>query len=415
MPNNQQPILNVPHVCILGGGFAGLYTALYLSNSAWARSGRCKITLVEPNDRFLFSPLSYELITGELQAWEIAPSYQKLLANTGVVLCEQKMQKVALKNREVTLEDGTALNYDYLVFAVGAQNRWATISGLRAYALTFRTLADAERLEAKLTILGASERQWLKVIILGGGASGVELACKIADRLGKRAQVHLIERGDEILKPFPSGLRKAAYRAMRARRIQVECGTEVIAVETESITVMRNDQIVELPADLVLWAAGTESREPIARLNAAKNERGQLLTRPTLQLVDHPEVFALGDVAEVRNQHKIVPATAQAAYQQASRAAKNLEALMRGKPLRPFRYLHLGDMLTLGKGAAIVSSFSINLEGQLAAIVRRLVYIQRLPTLRHRWQVLEHLLNSTMAKILRWFNYGTQKQNNRSS
>jgi demethylphylloquinone reductase len=410
MRNNQQPIHNVPHLCILGGGFAGLYTALYLSNSAWARMGRCKITLVEPNDRFLFSPLLYELVTKELQAWEIAPSYQKLLANTGVVLCKQRVQKVDLNSREVTLEDCTALNYDYLVLAVGAQNRWANISGLRAYALTFRTLADAARLEAKLTILEASDRQWLRVIILGGGASGVELACKIADRLHKRAQVHLIERGDEILKPFPSGLRKAAYRAMGARRIQVECGTEVIAVEAESITVMRNDQIVELPVDLVLWTAGTESREAIARLNATKNEREQLLTRPTLQLIDRPEVFALGDVAEVRNSNKVVPTTAQAAYQQASRAAKNIEALMREEPLKPFRYLHLGDMLTLGKGAAIVSSFSINLEGRLAAIIRRLVYIQRLPTLRHRWQVLKHLLNNMKLGILRWFNYGTKKK-----
>ncbi|MCU0537517.1 MAG: FAD-dependent oxidoreductase, partial [Hydrococcus sp. Prado102] len=247
----------------------------------------------------------YELITGELQAWEIAPSYQKLLATTRVALCEQKVQKVDLKSREITLEDGTALECDYLVLAIGAQNRWANIPGLRAYALTFRTLADAERLEAKLTILEASDRQWLRVIILGGGASGVELACKIADRLRQRAQVHLIERGEEILKPFPSGLRKASYRAMNARRIQVECGTEVIAVEAESITVMRNDQIVELPVDLVLWAAGTEAREAIGRLNAAKNERGQLLTRPTLQLLDYPEVFALGDVAEVRNSNKV--------------------------------------------------------------------------------------------------------------
>jgi NADH dehydrogenase len=118
-----------------------------------------------------------------------------------------------------------------------------------------------------------------------------------------------------------------------------------------------------------------------------------LLTRPTLELIDYPEVFAIGDIAEIRqSKTKIVPATAQAAYQQASFLAKNLQLALQARNLRHFHYLHLGDMLTLGKGAAVVSSFGVNLEGSIAAIVRRLIYVQRLPTFRHRWQVLKNLL-----------------------
>lgn len=393
-------IANPIRICILGGGFGGLYTALYLSRFAWVRAGKCKMILVEQNDRFLFTPLLYELITGELQPWEIAPSYQKLLGGTEIAFYQQTIRGVDLKTRQVVLDDGAELAYDYLVLAVGTQNRWANIPGVQTHALTFRTLADVERLEARLKILEASDRQRLRLAAIGGGANGVELACKLADRLDKRGQVHLIERGEEILKNFPSGVRKAAYRALRSRNIKIDRLTEVTAIEADSMTVVRDGKTVVLPVDLVLWTAGTQARDWIARLDCPKSDRGKLLIHPSLQLVDYPEVFALGDLADIGNGSQPVPATAQAAYQQASRAAKNLAAALQGKRLQPFRYLHLGDMLTLGKGAAVVSSSFLNLEGKLAAAIRRLVYIQRLPTLRHRLLVFKHLLVQVASGIL---------------
>jgi NADH dehydrogenase len=401
MRDNLKPTTSNPiRICILGGGFGGLYTALYLSRFAWVRAGKCKMILVEQNDRFLFTPLLYELITGELQPWEIAPSYHKLLSGTEIAFYQQTIQGVDLRNRQVALDDGAELAYDYLVLAVGTQNRWADLPGVQTHALAFRTLADVERLEARLRILEASDRQRLRLVAIGGGANGVELACKLADRLGKRGQVHLIERGEEILKNFPSGVRKAAYRALHSRNIKIARLTEVTAIETDSMTVVRDGETVMLPIDLVLWTAGTQARGWIDRLDCPKSDRGKLLIHPTLQLVDYPEVFALGDLADIGNGNKPVPATAQAAYQQASRAAKNIVAALQGKRMKTFRYLHLGDMLTLGKGAAVVSSSLLNIEGKLAAAIRRLVYIQRLPTLRHRLQVFKHLLVKVALGIL---------------
>ena len=386
--NNPKPI----RICILGGGFGGLYTALYLSRFSWARMGQCQIILIEKNDRFLFTPLLYELITGELQSWEIAPSYQKLLGGTKIDFRQQIIQAIDLNARQIALDNGLTVGYDYLVLAVGTQNRWAKIPGVQTYALPFRTLADAERLEARLQMLEAGDRQRLRAIVIGGGPSGVELACKLADRLSKRGQVHLIERGEAILKNFSAGVRKAALRSLAIRQVQIDYLTDVTALEADAITVVKDGKTITMPVDLVLWAVGTETRNWLANLDCPKNEKGQLLTRPTLQLLDRPEVFALGDLAEIRNSSKLVPSTAQAAYQQASHAAKNLKAILQGKRLRPFRYLHMGDMLTLGKGAAIVSSFFLNLEGSLAAAIRQVVYLQRLPTLRHRWQIFKHLL-----------------------
>jgi NADH dehydrogenase len=385
---NKKPIA----ICILGGGFGGLYTALYLSNFDWVRSGRCQITLVEPKDNFLFTPLLYEILTGELQRWEIAPSYQKLLAGKKINFCQDKARRIDLKKRQVELETGAALTYDYLVLAVGGKTRFVNLPGLVTHALTFRSLADAERLQERLSVLEASERQRLRIAVIGAGSNGVELACKVSDRLSGRGQVCLIDRGEAILKTFSSGVKKAASQAIKARNIQVYLETGVKEIEEDKIILACGDRIITHPVDLVLWTAGTETINWVKNLGCQQNSQGKLLTRPTLQLIDYPEVFALGDLADIRqSKTKSVPATAQAAYQQASCAAKNLKALMEGKRLKRFHYLHLGDMLTLGKGVAIVSSFGINLEGNLAGKLRRLIYIQRLPTMRHRWQVLKNL------------------------
>ena len=160
--NSKHPI----NICVLGGGFSGLYTALYLSKHPQVKSGEWKITLVERNDNFLFTPLLYELITGELQRWEIAPTYQKLLAGTSIKFCQQIVKKIDLDNRQVKLDNDDNLNYDYLVLGLGTQNRWVDIPGLKNHALTFRTLQDLEQLQAKIHYLETLDRKHLRVAII---------------------------------------------------------------------------------------------------------------------------------------------------------------------------------------------------------------------------------------------------------
>ena len=384
-------------ICILGGGFGGLYTALYLSRFRQAK--HWQITLVEQKDRFLFTPLLYELLTEELPTWAIAPSYEKLLARTPIHFCQRTIENVNLRARQVQLQGGEKLPYDYLVLAVGSQTRSANAFGVATHAFYFRTLADVERLQAKLREMELSQRHHLRVAIVGGGPNGVEVACKLADRLGDRGQICLIERGAGILKGFSPALRTIVRRSMKARNIRVELETQVKMLEGDRLTLLRELQITALQVDLALWTAGTQPFAWVHSL-AKCSDRGKILTRDTLQLIDYPEVFALGDVAEIHNSSVFVPATAQAAYQQAAIAAQNIRAVLTDQRLRHFRYFHLGDMLTLGKGRGIVSSFSVNLEGALAEKIRRLAYIQRLPTLRHRLQVLKHWLVS--AVLRRW-------------
>lgn len=395
------------NICILGGGFSGLYTALYLSRHPAIKSGQWRITLVERNDRFLFTPLLYELITGELQRWEIAPSYQKLLAGTSIEFCQHTVQRIDLNTRQVHLDNHDALSYDYLLLGLGTQNRWVDIPGLKTHALTFRTLEDVERLQGKIHHLEISEKTCFRVAVIGGGPNGVELSCKLADRLGKRAEVLLVERGNQILKGFSRGVRAAAYRSLGSRRVQLYLNTTVDEITDKSIYLTHVEQVLTVPVDLVIWAAGTQSRQLIRDLDCQQTQEGKLLTRPSLQLIDYPEVFALGDVAKIsyQNKHEGIPNTAQAAYQQASIAAKNIAAAIERKPFKSFHYLHLGDMLALGRRTAIVSSFGLNINGQLGGIIRRLAYIFRLPTMRHRLQVLRYLLQKIGLKIRRFFRW----------
>lgn len=405
-------------VCILGGGFAGLYTALYLAKTKQAKTQEWEINLVEPKDNFLFTPLLYEVLTEELKRWEIAPSYQKLILSSPINWIQTKVAQVSLTTKKVILENQVSINYDYLVLAVGRKTHFINIKGIQEYALTFRSIIDAEILKNRLEIFKRSNTKNCRIAIIGAGANGVELACKIYDYFEKNYSkktlaslnshlqvspnafekqiiptIYLVDREAEILKNFGTGIIKAAYKAIKQRKIQLLLSTNIVEIEQDFIVVQQENDIFQHSVDLVLWTAGTANHDWVANLPCQNNQLGQILTLPTLQLIDYPEVLALGDVADIRNNKKSsVPTTAQAAYQQAKIAAKNLQALIQNKPLKHFHYLHLGDMLTLGKGEAIVSSFGINISGKLAGLIRKIVYIQRLPTMTHRWQVLKHWL-----------------------
>lgn len=384
-------VKNPTHICILGGGFGGLYTALSLSRYYIYQVVKPQITLVDKTDHFLFTPLLYELITKELDTWEIAPTFEKLLANTCIKFVKGIIQEVDLTKRQIVLHNGI-LNYDRLVLALGAST---PIDGVPCAAdvIPFRTLAHVKLLLARLRELESSNLPKIRVAIVGAGPNGIELACKLADRLKNRGDILLVDRGEKILKGFSIASQRAAAKALALRNVQLNLKTNINSIGIDHITLVCDTQVNKLKVDLVLWTVGTKSLGRMPYLTRHLNSDGKLFTRTTLQLIDHPEVFALGDIALVQDKKCcLVPATAQAASQQAKLVARNLKASLSGKPLHAFRYLHLGEMLTLGKGSALVTSFGITLTGKLASFIRQWVYLFRLPTFNHRLQVARHWL-----------------------
>ncbi|MFM6897178.1 MAG: NAD(P)/FAD-dependent oxidoreductase, partial [Microcystis panniformis] len=291
------------------------------------------------------------------------------------------------------------IDYDYLVLAVGVRNRWPAILGLADYGLTFRSLEDVEKLQTAIHDLETQGKSSINLAIIGGGPNGVELACKLADGLGKKGKVHLVERNEEILQNFPKSVRVASYRSLLAKNVSLYLNTGLKEVTANSMTVFKDNTNEVIPIDLLLWTAGTQAQDWINHLDCQKTAQGKLLTRSSLQLIDYPEVFALGDIAEIYPSKQVIPATAQAAYQAASVVAKNISAVIRKKSPQPYYYLHLGDMLTLGKQSALVSSFGINITGRLADIMRRFVYIMRLPSQRHQLKVFQHWAKKILLRL----------------
>ncbi|NJO77712.1 MAG: NAD(P)/FAD-dependent oxidoreductase [Cyanobacteria bacterium RM1_2_2] len=377
-----------PRICILGGGFGGLYTALKLTQFPWSPLEKPEITLVDQRDRFVFAPFLYELLTGELETWEIAPPYTELLANTGVRFYQAEVASIDLDTKQVQLNQMPSLAYDYLVLAMGGETPLDLVPGVAEHAIPFRTIADAYRLEEKLRVLETSPANKIRVAIVGGGYSGVELACKLAERLGERGRIRIVEAADQILRNSPDFNRETANKALSDRKVWVDLETKVQSVTADSIGLEFRDQVDVIPVDVVLWTVGTQVAQVVQDLPLPHNQRGQVVVTPMLQIADHPEIFALGDLAEcVDADGQRVPTTAQAAFQQAEMTGWNLWASISQKPLLPFRYQALGEMMTLGTDNATLAGLGLKLEGPVAHIARRLIYLYRMPTLDHQIKV----------------------------
>ena len=388
-------------ICILGGGFGGLYTALRLNQFPWDSHQAPEITLVDRSDRFLFLPLLYELITDELQAWEIAPSFEKLLAGTSIRFLQATVTGIDCQARMVTFANNATLAYDQLAIALGGKTSLNFVPGAKEHAIPFYRLSDAETIRQRLRLLENAGADKIRVAVVGGGYSGIELACKIADRLGKIGRVRIIELGDQILVNSTEFNRRAAKKALADRKIWIDYNTEVTDIHADSISLKFKQEIDTIPVDLVLWTVGNQVSELIPTLSLKSNSRGLLLTEPTLQVEEHPEIFALGDAAVRQDASgNALPATAQVALQQADYCAWNLWASAVGRPLLPFNYQPLGEMLALGVDGATLSGLGVELDGLFAYLLRRLVYLYRLPTFSHQLAVGTHWLSRPLLDWL---------------
>ena len=370
-------------VVIVGGGFGGLYTALALA----AERHHPPVLLVEPQEHFLFLPLLYELLSGELQSWEIAPRYDSLLAGRGVAWLQDRVLRVDLAARCLHTEAGRRIPWQRLVLATGASVDSFGIPGADRHSLSFRSLADVQRLQNLVHHLASSGRPLQRLAVVGGGPSGVELACKLADLTAGKALVELIEQGETLLPSSRAFNREQAKLSLQRRDVRVRTRTQVVEVGSDRLLLRRlpeGEQEV-VPVEGVIWTAGQRCRPPRISPEVSTDGRGRLPCRADLRLQGHDSVFVVGDLAAVPHvelaAEASLPTTAQVAFQQAPVVAANLLHSLRGEPLQPFRWNDLGEMLSLGRGEAAVTGAGLTLAGPAAFQVRRLAYLARLPRL----------------------------------
>jgi len=364
-------------VVIVGGGFGGLYTALALAE----QRSHPSILLIEPNPRFLFLPLLYELLSGELRSWEIAPRYDDLLAGRGVAWLQDRVEGIDLKGRSLRTAAGRQIPWGQLVLACGGETDSFGIPGVERAALGFRSLTDVERLQDLLGRLQRERRPLQRLAIVGAGPTGVELACKLADLAGDSALVELIEQGEQLLPHNRTFSREQALLALQRRDVRLRTRTRVTAVEPDRLRLITRQAEELLPVSGVIWTAGLRFRPPLLEPEPPRDGRGRLLCHSDLRLRGHDDVFVVGDLAHLPGPEDDdpLPSTAQVAFQQAPIAAANLLRALAGEPLQPFLFQELGEMMSLGVGEASLSGLGLNLAGPAAYQLRRLAYLARLP------------------------------------
>jgi demethylphylloquinone reductase len=389
MDANGQPSQATPGtVIVVGGGFGGLYTALAIAQERH----HPPVLLVEPREHFLFLPLLYELLSGELRSWEIAPRYDKVLAGHGVGWLQDRVERIDLATRTLQTAAGRSLHWERLVLATGASTDSFGVPGADRHTLSFRSLSDVQRLQQLLTQLAQAGRPLQRLAVVGGGPTGVELACKLADLAGATAVVELIEQGETLLPQSHAFNREQAGLSLQRRDVRVRTRTRVVEVGTDRLVLQRLPEAEEevLTVQGVVWTAGQRCRPPLITPSPETDRIGRLVCGPELRLRGRDDVFVVGDLAAVPQALPAdgsLPTTAQVAFQQAPVVAANLLRSLRGDPLQPFQWKDLGEMISLGKGEAALTSGGITLAGPAAFQLRRLAYLTRLPGLPHQLRV----------------------------
>lgn len=386
-------------IVIVGGGFGGLFTALGLG-------GVGQTTLISEEDHFLFTPLLYEYLSGEVEAWHIAPRYKELL-EADVRFIQGRVTEVNLSAQEVAVEGrARRIAYDVLVLATGGVTNYAGVEGAAEHALPFRKLAHADQLRLRMIDVldrippdaaPQDARRAATFAVVGAGASGVELSTKMADLLrdafARRGlqgtpRVIVIEMSDRVVPTMDDEIRRHVEEALRSAGVEVHTQTTVRRVAPGSITVEHGGQQQEIEAAATVWTGGVRPSPLVDRLEVEKNRNGLIIVEPTLQVRRHANVFALGDIAlcQTVDSPRLV-GTAQLAYQQAGLVAANVRALIERRPLETRRFHELGEAVSLGTERAAVLTGGVVVDGALGRQARFALYTSRLPTWHHRLRV----------------------------
>ena len=389
-----------PHVVIVGAGFGGIEAAKALRRAPMA------VTLIDRQNHHCFQPLLYQVATAALSPADVAWPIRHILRgqdNATVLMAEVTGVDVAA--RRVLLRDADPVAYDYLVVATGAMHSYFGHDEWAEFAPGLKRIVDATRIRrrillaferAELTHDDDERKRLLTFVVIGGGATGVEMVGAIAEiarltlardfrRIDPRtAQIILLEAGPRILPTLPVKLSDYAVRALTRKGVEVRTATRVTGCDARGVVLEHG----RVDAATLIWAAGVQASPAAHWLGADADRAGRVLVSPDLSLPGRPEVFVIGDTAAVRNtEGGIAPGVAPAAKQMGRYVGKLLRARLAGRDLPPFRYRHPGDLATIGRRAAVVQFNRIHLTGFIGWLFWSVAHIYFLIGLRYRFLV----------------------------
>ncbi len=388
-----------PRILVIGGGFAGLWAVREL------RGAEADVILIDRCNHHTFQPLLYQVATAGLAAPSIAAPLRHILRNQrNVTVLMGEVRSIDVRAKRVILDDA-AHSYDYLIVATGSTHAYFGHEGWARYAPGLKTLENA--LDIRARILTAFERAessddpaereaWLSFVIVGAGATGVELAgtlAEIARHTLKRefrridpaaARILLVEAGPRILPSFPAPLSANAQHQLERLGVAVRTGQPVTGVDARGVSTGGE----RVSARTVIWAAGVAASPLGASLGAEIDRAGRVAVTPYLNLPDHPEVFVAGDLARVTVDSRPVPGVAPAAKQMGRYAARAILAALQGRRIPAFHYRDYGSLATIGRSAAVVDFGRIRLTGLPAWWIWLTAHIYFLVGFRNRLVVL---------------------------
>jgi NADH:ubiquinone reductase (H+-translocating) len=400
-------------VVVIGGGFGGLQAALGL------RRAPVEVTLIDRRNFHLFQPLTYQVATGALSPGEIAYPLRAIFKrhrNVRVLLAE--VADFDLDARLVRLRSVGAvptpdsISYDTLIVAGGSHYSYFGHDEWSKRAAEVKSLESALIVRSRILSAFESAEQepdpalraaHLTFVVVGAGATGVEMAGQIAelarDTLRRDFRsidpstglIVLIEATDRILTSFPPTLSAKAERSLTRLGVTVLTGHTVVGVDGEGVTVRDGSgQSQRIPSRTTIWAAGVTASSLAARLSelteAERDRAGRVTVEPDLTLPGHPEVFALGDMVRVRETS--LPGVAPVAMQQGRHAAKAVRARLQGRDVPPFRYRDKGNLATIGRAAAVADIKGLKLSGLIAWMTWLFVHLWYLIGFQNRILVL---------------------------
>ena len=388
-----------PKVVIVGAGFGGIEAAAALSRVA------VDVIVLDRQNHHCFQPLLYQVATAALSPAEIAwPIRHMLRQQRNATVFMTEAEAVDLTGRFVETSAGP-ISYDYLVVATGATHSYFGHDDWAKFAPGLKRIEDATRIrrsillafeQAELAGNDAERQRLLTFVIVGGGATGVEMAGAIAEiarqtlandfrRIDPRnSRIILLEAGPRVIPTLPEDLSQYAERALTRMGVDVRTSTRVIGCDACGVDADHG----RIDASTIIWAAGVVASPAASWLGAAHDRAGRVLVRPDLSVPDHPEVFVIGDAAAIHGDDgEPVPGVAPAAKQMGNYVGRLIGARLAGKSLPAFRYRNLGELATIGRRAAVVKFGRLHLKGFIGWLFWSFAHIYFLIGVKNRFIV----------------------------
>jgi NADH dehydrogenase len=399
-PRTQSP--TITRILLLGGGFAGIYTARRLEK-LFAGRRDVEIVLVSRDNFLLMTPLMFEVCSGTLGASDCSISIREFLRKVRFV--EASVDEIDLEHRLVRISSGDAnkreLPYDQLVLALGSLTNTSRIPGSE-FALTFKTLADAillrndviERMErAEAESEPTLRRRDLTFVVVGGGLVGVEIFGELTAFMDEilryypglrreEIRLYLLEASEKIMPEFSEKLAEYSTRVLSKRKgVSIRVNSPVERITAGQVHL--KDETLE--ASTIVLSAGIVPSPIVALLPVEKDRHGKIAVEATMRCKQHPEVWAAGDCASIPDPTgKPYPDLAQHAMREAKVLADNIYATVNRLPMRPFVYKTKGVMASLGHHRGVAAAMGVPLRGFLAWWLRRSYYLLVTPRMAQR-------------------------------